>query len=273
MSKIWRLFICICSLSFLTFSADLVLANDVKLIDRANLFSEADKAQLERDVTNLISETNMDAVILTINNAEGYATRDYAADYYDYNGYGIGEHYDGFIFIIDMDNREYYVVTAGKTKALLSSSRIDSILDNAEPYMFNGNYSQAATAVMESVRNFNAQGMPDGYIYNETTGQLVKQRRITGLEFFFAFLIASIAGIASYLTVSSKYNLKKSTYSYNYASEGAINLTNNTNELVDVRVTKRFIPKPTTTRGGSNRGGGSFTSGSGRSHGGGGRGF
>ena len=248
-------------------------ANEVKVLDHANLFSAEQKAEVEADVKNFIASTNLDAVVLTINNADGYSTRDYAADFYDYNDYGIGKNHDGFIFIIDMDNREFYVVTSGKAQALLSDSRIDTILDNAEPFMRNGNYSQASQSVINIVERFNEEGFPNGYSYNEETGQLIKQKKITGLEFLFAFIIASIAAIAAYASVNTKYALKKSTYSYPYSSEGNLNLSTQKNDLVDVRVTKRFIPRPTTTRGTTTRGGGSFTSGSGRSHGGGGRGF
>ena len=248
-------------------------ANDVKVLDHAGLFTTEEKTAIEQEVKQFIQSTNMDAVVLTINNAEGYATRDYAADFYDYNGYGIGKHYDGFIFIIDMDNREFYVVTSGKTHALLSDSRVDTILDNAEPYMRNGNYAQASQSVLNTISQFNSEGMPNGYKYNEDTGQLIKQKKITGLEFLFAFVIASIAAIAAYASVNTKYALKKSTYSYPYSSQGQLNLANQKNDLVDVRVTRRFIPRPTTTRGTTTKGGGSFTSGSGRSHGGGGRGF
>ncbi|MGX6961610.1 TPM domain-containing protein [Vagococcus xieshaowenii] len=260
-------------LVFFLFPTPQHAANEIKVLDHAGLFTLEEKAKVEQEVKSFIAATNMDAVVLTINNAEGYATRDYAADFYDYNGYGIGKHFDGFIFIIDMDNREFYVVTSGKTHALLSDSRINTILDNAEPYMRNGNYALASQSVINTIEQFNLEGMPNGYIYNEETGQLIKQKKITGLEFLFAFVIASIAAIAAYASVNTKYSLKKSTYSYPYTSQGQLNLSTQKNDLVDVRVTKRFIPRPTTTRGTTTRGGGSFTSGSGRSHGGGGRGF
>ena len=43
----------------------------------------------------------MDAVIVTINNLEGESPQNYADNYYDYNGYGLGNEESGLILLID----------------------------------------------------------------------------------------------------------------------------------------------------------------------------
>lgn len=249
----------------------LASANDGKIIDSAGLFNDEETNNLEHHVQKLIATYQMDAVIMTTNYTEGKSTRDFAADYYDYNGYGIGKHKDGFIFLIDMENRDFRIVTTGKTKAFLEGdNRINNLLDNAEPYMKGGHYAEAALSVINDVKAFYQKGMPSGYSYDEETGEVKKVKKVTLLELGIAFVVASIGAITTFVGVSSKYKLQKSTYSYAYRNEGTLNLTRQDDQLIDTRITRRHIPRPTNNGGGS---GGSFTSSSGTSHGGGGRSF
>ncbi|MGX6979722.1 TPM domain-containing protein [Vagococcus elongatus] len=250
----------------------LVSANEQVVVDNSGLFSEEETLSLEQMLREFINDTNMDAVVLTTNSTDGQAIEHYAADFYDYNDYGVGEHKDGFIFIIDMGERKFDIVTTGKTKALLSDSRASSVLDAAESDMGNGDFPSALQSVVSAVRSYVDQGMPAGYAYDENVGELDKVKRISPLEALIAFIVAAASAGVAIATIASRYRLKKSSYSYPYREEGTLNLAVKKDDLFDVRITRRHIPRPSNNNKGG--GGGSFTSSSGRSHGsGGGRSF
>src|SRR5690606_7002669 len=106
-----------------------VYANKTLVFDDAMLFSDDERVALEVEANNLSSEYKMDIVIVTTNNAEGKTSREYADDFYYYGGFGVGDDYDGILFLIDMDNREAYIYTSGIGIRYLTDLRMDKVLD------------------------------------------------------------------------------------------------------------------------------------------------
>lgn len=97
------------------------------LVDDANLFSDEEKSSLQALIEQRSSENNMDIVILTVNTTNGKYMQDFADDYYDYNGYGVGERNDGLIFVLAMDDREWGISTTGSAIDLLTDAEQDEI--------------------------------------------------------------------------------------------------------------------------------------------------
>lgn len=97
------------------------------LVDDANLFSDEEKSTLQALIERRSSENNMDIVILTVNTTNGKYMQDFADDYYDYNGYGVGERNDGLIFVLAMDDREWGISTTGSAIELLTDAEQDEI--------------------------------------------------------------------------------------------------------------------------------------------------
>ena len=97
------------------------------LVDDANLFSDEEKSTLQALIEQRSSENNMDIVILTVNTTNGKYMQDFADDYYDYNGYGVGERNDGLIFVLAMDDREWGISTTGSAIDLLTDAEQDEI--------------------------------------------------------------------------------------------------------------------------------------------------
>ena len=77
----------ISTLIFILSFSFIVKANVNPIVDDANLLSQSEKNELIEDIENFREKYNMDAVIVTSNDLEGKTPRDYADDYYDYNGY------------------------------------------------------------------------------------------------------------------------------------------------------------------------------------------
>ena len=91
-----------------------VFAQKTLVVDEANLMSPDQVLDLNDRANALSQEFNMDIVIVTTDDTGGKSSREFADDYFDYNGYGVGPNYDGILFLIDMDNRETYISTTGQ---------------------------------------------------------------------------------------------------------------------------------------------------------------
>ena len=76
----------------------------ILVFDEANLLLEDEEESLNLKANNLSDKYNMDIVIVTTNDTMGKSSRDFADDYFDYGGFGVGEDYSGILFLIDMDN-------------------------------------------------------------------------------------------------------------------------------------------------------------------------
>ena len=124
------------------------------VVDQADLFTDSEESQLQASADELGAKYSMDIVIVTTNEAGGKTPMEYADDYFDYNGYGVGENRDGILMLIDFDNdpRTVWISTRGSGIDYLTDARIEGILDDmfANDKMANGDYYGAAQAFLSS---------------------------------------------------------------------------------------------------------------------------
>ncbi|HAL74410.1 MAG TPA: hypothetical protein DCM45_04860 [Clostridiales bacterium] len=243
-------------LTVLLLAASTVHAEKDFVVDQADLFSEADEVILQAQAASLGAKYAMDVVIVTTNNAEGKSAMAYADDYFDYNGYGIGENHDGLLMLIDMDNRQVWISTSGKAIDIFTDARIEGILDDifAGDKMANGDYYGAARAFLKSI------------------GSILLGNTLTPVEALISLLASGGVGASIFGGVRGKYKGRNTRPVFEYQRNSLVNYGLVTDNLFNTYVTQRIIPRPASTGGG--RGGSStHTSSSGGTHGGGGRGF
>lgn len=251
-----RLLYLLIVLTVLLLASAAVCAEKDFVVDQADLFTDADEAVLQAQAASLGAEYAMDVVIVTTSNAEGKSSMAYADDFFDYNGYGVGENYDGLLMLIDMDNRQVWISTSGKAIEIFTDARIEGILDDifAGDKMAAGDYFGAARAFLKS------------------TGDILLGNTLTPVEALISLLASGGVGASIFGGVRGKYKGRNSRPIFEYQKNSLVNYGIVTDNLFNTFVTRRVIPRPTSTGGG--RGGSStHTSSSGRSHGGGGRGF
>lgn len=224
---------------------------DEKVYDFADLFSDNEEEKLYENIKNYISETNIDIAIVTIDENNKSSAMAYADDFYDYNDFGVGNSYDGILFLIDMDNREMWISTTGKAINLYQSD-IDSILDSCYSYISSQQYYECANEfISESY---------DVYVLDKVGG------------WFIGFLIAIIASILIptifCLVNKAKHKaIKLATHADSYLDKSSVVITNSKDHFVRTHTSR--IAKASSSSGG----GGGHSGSSGISHGGGGRSF
>ncbi len=240
----------------LSFSSLTVFAEaSSRVFDDAGLLSSDEKNSLEQAIASFKEQTNQDFVFVSTNDTKGKTWEEYADDYYDDNGFGVGDDKNGMLFLIDMEHRKFHISTTGSMIDILNDNRIDNIIKSSTSDMADGRYYDAIKNVLAKSESYVQQG------------PAANSHRVSRDKSSFTFvtiIIASIAGIASalgfYFYISRNYLLKKATYRYPYYEMSQLELTESrTNKVFDVTTT-RHIPKPPPSNGSSTHMGGSGTS-------------
>lgn len=255
-----------------------VFAEENAVYDQADLLSAEEEDALNELVKKYHADWNMNFLVVTTEDTEGKTTPNYADDFYDAHFPEDSEE-DGILYLIDMENREIYVSTSGLAIRYLTDQRIDHLLDRAYEYVSEGDYFGTFESFLEGTEVYLKQGISQGqYNYDTETGEIdpyVPKRQITPME----CLIALIAGLAAaggtMLFIKAKYQLKFEDFHYDAYTDSEIQLTVREDHLINTMVTHRRIPRDDDHPGGRSSGNASsvHSSGSGRSHGGGGRSF
>lgn len=256
-----------------------------RVFDQTGLFDSEKTARLEARIRELREQMNMDVVLVTTDDTGGLSARDYANDFYDEGGFGTGKDASGVLYLLDMDNRELYLSTSGVMIRFLTDDRIESMLDHAIDKMASGAYAAAAEQLLEDTESWYRKGIPGGqYNYDVKTGAVSRYRSIRWYEALAALAAAAVCAGGVCLNVKREYAMKQehrqaSNYALAYRANAHFALQDPQDVMVHSFVTQKIIPKATVrvSPGGgfSGSSGRSSThrSGSGRSHGGGGRRF
>ncbi len=253
-------------------------AADTKVYDYANLLTLEQIDALEVSATEIAETYQVDIGIVTTSDAEGKSSEEYADDFYDYNGYGYTNEYDGLLFLIDMDNRNIYISTCGVAIKYFTDSRIDNMLDVIIKYMADGDYYNACTDFLKLTTSYLQKGIPSNQYsvdldskhepFTTPTGQPLNSRSIALSSIVAALGAALIAFIVRAL-VKYSYTHPRYTMPETRPDDLSIHYTERTDHFVTSHTSRVKIQTDTNSGGRSS----THHSSSGRSHGGGGRGF
>ena len=114
-----------------------------RLEDYADLLSSYEEENLRNMLDDVSEELQFDVVIVTTNSTGGKSSQDYADDFYDYNGYGMGDDFDGALLLINMEYREWHISTTGYGMTAITNSEVQDIGDEIVKYLSYGDYSEA----------------------------------------------------------------------------------------------------------------------------------
>ena len=258
-----------------------------RVFDEAQLFTADEIQGLEASIAQFQKDTGMDFVLHTSMKDHGNEDSDYEAaadDYYDHGGFGFGDEYDGLIYYLNMNYQIQTISTSGRMIDFLTDERVENVLDASYDRLRAADYAATAQITLDRVKDYVKAGIPEGqYRFDVITGQQLTPRHkaLTINEILISALIALVVGFISTKAVTGNYQLKGSTYRYNYRDNMDVKLT--AKEDTFLRSSSSRMAKAQSSGGGSggggsssgNRSGGSSvrTSSSGRSHGGGSRRF
>lgn len=263
-----------------------------RVFDQAGLFSETEIIQLEEKIAQCRKSTKMDVVIVSAYADGERSAEEYADDYYDYGGFGVGKKASGVLLLYYMDGPgqpggECYISTAGTMINMLTDERIESILDDVYGDLGNRDFAGAAEHFLEDVKAYVKEGVESGqYTYDRDIGEIVRYHSIRLYEVAIAMVIAGILAGSVCLDIKKRYAMKQSSREVSnslqaYRAECAFHFSVAGDKMVNKYVRSVPIPRNTSSGGGGRGHSGSssagrstiHTSSSGSSHGGGGRRF
>ena len=262
----------------------------------AELLTDDEEAELQSRINELVAKDGQDIGIVTVEDESVMSTQEFADEFYENSGMGIGENRTGVLFCIDMYNRETYLTTTGDMIDIIDDQRREEIFDAQMEYLANGDYMGAFSEALDYTDKFIEMGVADDHTgINAATGEVMDpseygspytpERQKTPAERTASAamlggiggLIGLLAGLIAKSSIQKSYARKYVPSEYNWRAKSKLNLRVNDSKLVNKFVTTRVIPRNNDS-GPRSGGGGHSTStvhmsSGGMYHGGGGRKF
>lgn len=136
--------------------------------DMADLLSDEEEQELLSLAEEISLDNNMDIRVVTTDDTGGKTTRSFSDDYFE----SLTDTYEGACYLIDMDNREFYLTTEGRMIWYLNDDRRDTILDNAYEYASSGDFDAVFRSMLSDTKRFLKQGVEHGTVqYDEEIGR------------------------------------------------------------------------------------------------------
>ena len=141
---------------FLLLSAPLFSQESARyrVVDNAGLLTPGEKNHLMNYLNYMSVIYKADLVIVTENSVGGALPMDYADDFFDYNGYGIGGDRDGCLLLIVTGTRDYWVSTSGRCIKILNPYAFKKLESDALKFLREDNYNAAFNSFMEDWEKF-----------------------------------------------------------------------------------------------------------------------
>lgn len=136
--------------------------NAERVVDLADIFTDEQEAQMRRRIAEISALTAKDIVVYTDITAYGMEHNMLAADFYDFNGYGIGESRDGMILFICMDelDRGWQEVSTGSVEQLHTQSNAAALDDRLYNYLVSARYGEGVLDWIENIESLYTKGIP-----------------------------------------------------------------------------------------------------------------
>jgi len=244
------------TVSFFLLSFPLFAQVKSHIVDNAGLLSGAQIQEIEKSLVEISSTYNFDLVIVTEKNINGESLRDYADDYFDYNGYGSGENADGCLFLQVTETRDYWFSTTGRGIKILNSTAFNKLTKDVVKYLKADDPANAYRAFIGAWKTFLALDAK-GKSYNIIT-------EYAPIFYIVAWFISLVIALLIVQGMKSKMsNVHPKTEADRFIIPGSLVFTHKRDKFLYSTVTK-------SQRESSTSSGGSHTGSSGRSHGGGG---
>lgn len=248
--------------------------NTIKVYDYAQVLTSDEEDKLKTKANEYIEKYDMDMVLVTVKRHEKSNTKEYAMDFYDYNGFGVGDTNDGIIFVIDftfggLEHPDIYIATTGKSILIYDDYRIDTMLDNIAARKNLGYFTMFESFIKDS-STYAKAGIPDSNSRYEidSNGEYVYKKSIPWVFIIIVSLL--VPTITIVVLINKNKMVRKSVNANYYLKDGSLVIKSRNDRFVTTHTTSVRINDDSSSGGHS--GGSSISRGSsGVSHGGGGR--
>lgn len=249
----------------------LVDANE-KVYDFADILTEDEEQEIYEKINSFIKKNNIDMVFVSIDMPYSYdgQNENYAADFYDYNDFGIDfDNYSGILLLRNNyeSDRYYDIYTFGDAQLYFNQTRYDDVLDSIYNDFVSKNYLRGIEKFIDKCDNYVDKGYVSNYKYSyvDKDGYIHTNYHVPyGICLVLSSIITLI--IMSILIHKNKM-IKKATKANQYLDKNSINYTEKTDQFLRSHTSHYTVSSSSGSSGGGHHSSGS--SGGGHSSGGG----
>lgn len=251
-----------------------------KVYDFANILTDDEEKEVKELIDEFIKDTGFDLVFVSDSFSYSYdhQNEDYAADFYDYNDFGIEDkYYSGIVLFRNANSSDPYYGSYyfGEAQLYYSEEIYNTILDNIYRYFSNGYYLEGITRfIKDSTKYYNKGPAPGSeYYYLDENGYLHYKEGYDGhyrpkySPPIIPGIVISIITTAITIGVLIKKNfmIAQETKAFDYLDQNSISYTIRQDQFITSH-TSSYVKS--SSSGYSGGGGGSFHSSGGSSGGG-----
>ncbi len=232
-----------------------------RVIDMADILTDNEEVELIDTLDEISLRQNMDIVVATTNDLEGYSVVDYTDLLYEQCNFGYGDNKDGLMLLISMADHDWYISTCGYGITAFTDAGIQYIGNQITPDLSEGNYVAAFTSYSQ---------LCDDFITQARTGEPYDSNNLPKEPLSLIWIpVAIVIGfaIAKIIVGSMKRKLKtvqSQVAANNYVKSNSMNISESRDLFLYHTVTRTEKPKNNSSGSSTHR------SSSGTVHGGGG---
>lgn len=224
-----------------------------RVFDEADLLSAATENSLQEAIDGIRQQFSFDVVVVTVPHTSGQEPMYFAADFYDYGGFGLNETHDGILLLIVSSTRKYFMLNTGVAEQIFTDSVLYEIEDDVVPRLRQNDYNGAASAFVRGVRQRLTLMTP--------AGRANAALPVTSIAGLVIALITTLIMKAQMRTVRRKSNAAQ------YVRRGSFSLTRSQDIYLYTTTTRTRIETSSGSSGGhGGHSGGGFTGSSGTHH-------
>ena len=236
-----------------------------KIYDFSSVLTDEEYEELLSQVNAFIEKTGMDMAIVVDNVPYTSDSRneEYAADFYDYNDFGIDfDHYSGVLFFRNTyENDPYYdIYTFGEAQLYFDYDRLQFVLDYVYNDIHEGRYYDGFEKFIRRLSSYYDSGIALKNYTLDENGFLKKKYIYPWIIFPISFVITLIIML---VLVARNRMVAKATRALEYLDKNSIHITGREDTFVSTHTTKYT---ESSSSGGSSGGSHSSSGSSGGGH-------
>ncbi len=168
---------------------------DGRVTDKAGLYSQEFKSQLEEKLAKIDSETRAEVAVLTINKLPDAYIEEYAVEVFEKWGIGKAKEDNGVLLVIAKEDREVRIEVGYGLEGAITDGRAGEIIRNEIIPQFKlDNYELGTMAGVEKIEKYIKGDVETTNLISNTTNQVasfVDNFKILTLGFLFLTYMAS----------------------------------------------------------------------------------
>ena len=125
-----------------------------RVVDNAGLLNSVERFSLVSRLDYIAEKYRIDLVIVTEKGIGGSNPMNYAYDFFDYNGYGLGNDRDGCLFLIVTGTRDYWISTSGRAINILNTYAYKKLESDAVKSLRGNDYYTAFNSFSDNWEKF-----------------------------------------------------------------------------------------------------------------------